>query len=70
LGALAFTSLFGWWGMPWGLIFTPVQIVRNLRALLASINPDGPSNELVQMVRSDLSSRLAHDERRQTSEAA
>jgi hypothetical protein len=70
LGALAFTSLFGWWGMPWGLIFTPMQIVRNLRALLASINPDEPSNELVQMVRSDLSSRLAHEERRQTSEAA
>jgi hypothetical protein len=70
LGALAFTSLFGWWGFPWGLIFTPMQIARNLQALFSSISPDGPSNELLLIVRSDLASRLAHEERRQTSAAA
>jgi hypothetical protein len=60
LAALASTTLLGWWGFPWGLIFTPVQIVRNLRGLAASINPDAPSPQLVQLVRGDLASRLAH----------
>jgi len=70
LGALAFTSLFGWWGFPWGLIFTPVQIVRNLRALFAGIHPNEPSHQLVEIVRSDLASRLAHEERQQAGAAA
>jgi hypothetical protein len=28
--ALLNTALFGWWGIPWGLIRTPVAIYRNL----------------------------------------
>ena len=70
LGALAFTSLFGWWGFPWGLIFTPVQIVRNLYALFVSVNPNEPSQQLVQIVRTDPSSRLAHEQRQPASAAA
>ncbi|HTV35554.1 MAG TPA: hypothetical protein VMF12_03910 [Xanthobacteraceae bacterium] len=31
--SLALSALFGWWGIPFGLIFTPVQIVRNIAAL-------------------------------------
>ena len=23
--------LFGWWGLPWGVIYTPLTIVSNLR---------------------------------------
>lgn len=26
----AISMLFGWWGFPWGFIFTPISIVRNL----------------------------------------
>lgn len=25
------TALLGWWGIPWGLIGTPVSIIRNWR---------------------------------------
>jgi hypothetical protein len=25
------TFIFGWWGFPWGFIFTPQAIYRNLR---------------------------------------
>ena len=27
----ALTFFFGWWGFPWGLIFTPQALYRNLR---------------------------------------
>ncbi|MGG1947256.1 hypothetical protein AB1286_21130 [Trinickia sp. NRRL B-1857] len=27
--AILQSSVLGWWGIPWGLIFTPIQIVRN-----------------------------------------
>jgi hypothetical protein len=70
LGAIALSSVFGWWGFPWGLIFTPVQIIRNLKALAASTNPHGPSRELVQITRGDLAARLAHEERQQIAAAA
>jgi hypothetical protein len=70
LGALAFSSVFGWWGVPWGLLFTPVQIVRNCRALTSSIDPVQPSDELVKLIRSDLAARLEHEELQQTSAEA
>lgn len=27
---IVITALLGWWGIPWGLIGTPVSILRNL----------------------------------------
>ena len=30
LGGATFSLFFGWWGFPWGLILTPVQITRNI----------------------------------------
>lgn len=30
-----FSLVLGWWGVPWGLLATPVQIGRNVAALLA-----------------------------------
>lgn len=32
LGDAAFSLVLGWWGIPWGLIITPVQIIRNIVA--------------------------------------
>src|SRR5712692_9519771 len=32
VGNLAFSALLGWWGFPWGLLVTPVQVVRNVVA--------------------------------------
>jgi hypothetical protein len=70
LGALISTLLLGWWGFPWGLVFTPVQIVRNLRGLAASINHAGPSPELLQLVRGELADRLAYQARQSRELAA
>ena len=46
-----FSLLFGWWGFPWGLIWTPIQIGRNVTAMLRSEEDGTPSAELTQLVR-------------------
>lgn len=42
--------LFGWWGFPFGLILTPVQLVRNLWGMTRSAG-DMPSPELQRLSR-------------------
>jgi len=47
----AFSLLFGWWGFPWGLIWTPIQVGRNLTAMMRSEEATTPSAQLTQIVR-------------------
>ena len=56
-GKLALSSLLGWWGVPWGLIFTPVQVARNTIAIASPPKPDEPSAKLVQIARVQLASQ-------------
>lgn len=58
LMATVSSGLFGWWGMPWGLIMTPVQIVRNLAGLAGGPDPEIPSEALERAVRLDVASSL------------
>ena len=52
------SSLFlGWWGFPWGLIVTPVQVVRNVVALSGG-TPPSPSEQLQQMARLQIAEQL------------
>jgi hypothetical protein len=46
LGDALFSLALGWWGFPWGLLFTPVQIGRNIAALFGSQGEHGPSKDL------------------------
>ena len=57
VGNLASSALLGWWGFPWGLVYTPVQIIRNLIALVSRPNPAEPSDRLVQIARIQLASQ-------------
>jgi hypothetical protein len=57
LGNLATSAVFGWWGFPWGLVYTPVQITRNLIAMVSPPNLAEPSDRLVQSARIQLASR-------------
>jgi len=52
LGDALFSALAGWWGFPWGLLVTPVQIAKNLAGLRFS-DPvaSHPSNALLNHVR-------------------
>ena len=48
---LTTSLLFGWWGIPWGFLVTPVQVVRNAVALASDPSAQGPSPKLRQTAR-------------------
>lgn len=49
LEAALFCAALGWWGVPFGLFGTPVQIARNLLAIRRKAG-DGPSGALRRLV--------------------
>ena len=49
--AVAFSTVLGWWGFPFGLIITPIQIGRNLVGIGRSADASTPSPELEKAVR-------------------
>ena len=50
-----FTTLFlGWWGFPFGLIFTPIYLCRNLFGMIFSQSTDTPSELLREFVKLQL----------------
>jgi DNA-directed RNA polymerase subunit RPC12/RpoP len=57
LGALVHSLLLGWWGVPWGLLLTPVQVVKNLIGLLRSETSTKPSEQLKQLIRMGIASQ-------------
>ncbi|RDZ28726.1 hypothetical protein [Lysobacter silvisoli] len=54
----AFSATLGWWGFPFGLLMTPVQILRNLGEMLISDRPRPPSRELLELARLDLGQQV------------
>ena len=62
--ASAFSLVLGWWGFPWGLIFTPVQIGRNIYAIASPPDSTKPSAQLEKIVRMSMASRVAQPQAR------
>jgi hypothetical protein len=58
LGNALFSFVCGWWGFPWGLIITPVQVVRNIIGIFRGPNPSKPSPQLEKLVRIQLAARM------------
>ena len=54
--AHGFSLLFGWWGFPWGLCLTPVQIFRNGMGLVRGPDDGQPSQQLGKLVRLGIAS--------------
>jgi hypothetical protein len=52
----------GWWGFPWGIIGTPIQISRNVFGLVNSQPTFTPSAQLERMVRLGLAAELRRAE--------
>jgi hypothetical protein len=54
-----YSLVTGWWGFPFGLILTPIQIVRNIGGLIGVAGPDPmtPSPALCRLVRLRLAAR-------------
>jgi len=57
IGNTLFSAILGWWGLPWGLIMTPVQIGRNLFGMLKGPDESKPSAELENLVRVSIASQ-------------
>lgn len=53
-----FSLLLGWWGFPWGLVMTPVQIGRNIAGMFQS-DDHQPSKALETATSLLLASRVA-----------
>jgi len=51
LAGTFFSLVLGWWGFPWGLLLTPIQIGRNLFGIARPPEPSKPSAQLEKIVR-------------------
>lgn len=69
LRSATISALFGWWGFPWGVIVTPIQVVRNIGGLLSGPAPDQPSADLEQLVRTNLAAHVLQSNRARTTAA-
>lgn len=58
LGGVAFSFFFGWWGFPWGLILTPVQITRNVVGMSRGPDSARPSDDLRKLVLVNLGTQI------------
>lgn len=63
LRGLASSALLGWWGLPLGVLMTPVQIVRNLLAMLRVPDPQQPSPGLLRCASLELAQERIAAER-------
>jgi hypothetical protein len=54
-----FSLLLGWWGFPWGLIMTPIQVGRNLAKVASPPEFAKPSEQLERALRINLVKQLA-----------
>ena len=54
LGNTLYCLFLGWWGFPWGLVMTPVQIFRNLAGLSREAERERPSVLLATLVQARL----------------
>jgi hypothetical protein len=53
----------GWWGFPWGLVLTPIQMARNIMGIFAGPDFSRPSADLRKMVQVMLAARMVVDQR-------
>jgi hypothetical protein len=62
VGNALFSLVLGWWGFPWGLLMTPVQITRNIVALSKSPQHSAASPELTRFVSMNLAGEVLKQE--------
>jgi len=65
-GGIAFSFFLGWWGIPWGIIMTPVQIIKNTCSLFNTPNPNEPSERLQKFVKLNLANMILNNQNAQS----
>lgn len=58
VGDAAFSLLLGWWGFPWGLLVTPLQVGKNVFGAFRTPDPARPSATLEKLLRMQLAASL------------
>jgi len=66
LGAALFSAVLGWWGFPWGVLITPLQIGRNVYGMIKGPDPSRPSPMLERSIRLAMVARNAYATRNAT----
>jgi hypothetical protein len=56
IGGALISAVAGWWGFPWGIFLTPVQIIRNINGIFYPPKENYPSAELENIVKIQLAS--------------
>jgi hypothetical protein len=64
----AFSLALGWWGFPWGLVVTPIQIGRNFFSMSRPPEPSKPSPQLEKIVRMTIAAQMLQQQSHQSSE--
>lgn len=62
IGGTVFSLLFGWWGIPHGIILTPIQIFRNLIGIVHPPDPAKPSAQFEKILRMNLATELVRQQ--------
>ena len=68
-GDALFSFCLGWWGFPFGLVLTPIQIGRNLVGIFHVPDPTKPSPYLQNIVRMDIANRAVRIQAEEKREA-
>jgi hypothetical protein len=55
--SIAFSAFLGWWGVPWGIIITPAQIISNIVEMFRSDDRSAPSADLLLAARLNLANQ-------------
>ena len=63
----AISLALGWWGFPWGLVVTPIQIGRNLFCMSRPPDPTKPSPQLEKIIRMTIAAQSLQQRSAQTS---
>ena len=66
----ASSLVLGWWGIPWGIILTPVQIGRNLFGIARQPDPTKPSTQLEKLVRMNLAAAALQQQKAKAATAS
>jgi|SRR5271165_141668 len=51
--------VLGWWGFPWGLVLTPIQITKNIWGFATARESFTPSAQLEKVVRLSLAAEMS-----------
>lgn len=62
--------ILGWWGFPFGILLTPVQMTRNIAGIFRRPSPLMPSDKLTHMVRLNLAAEAAEQGKLNASQAS